>query len=97
MTDANLPRECEDIYKIPVGELLALSGEKLDALIARAEENYQIAAYAIQTAAGIAHCLQRFLSLSSDWRALAQLTIPDYSNLRWDSLTAGAARELWGF
>lgn len=57
----------------------------------------EAAAYAIHTATGIAHCLMRFLSLSSDWRELAQLTIPDYSNFRWDSLTAGAAKEIWGF
>lgn len=57
----------------------------------------EAATYAIHTATGIAHCLQRFLSLSSDWQELSQLTIPDYSNFRWDSLTAGAARELWGF
>lgn len=57
----------------------------------------EAAAYAIHTATGIAHCLQRFLSLSSDWRELAHLTIPDYTNFRWDSLTAGAARDLWGF
>lgn len=30
----------DDIYKTPVGELLALSDQELDDLIARAEENY---------------------------------------------------------
>lgn len=33
--------ELTDIYKTPVGELLALSDQELDDLIARAEDNYQ--------------------------------------------------------
>jgi hypothetical protein len=52
---------------------------------------------AIKTATGIAHCLQRFLSLSDDPDELANLTIPDYSTFRWDDITIGAAREIWGF
>lgn len=70
-----------------------VSKNKADVL----ELSPEAATYALHTATGIAHCIQRFLSLSSDWQELSQLTIPDYSNFRWDSLTAGAARDLWGF
>jgi len=35
------PLELDDIYKTPVGDLLALSDQELDALIASAEEAYQ--------------------------------------------------------
>lgn len=52
---------------------------------------------AINTATGIAHNLMRFLSLSTDWRELAGYTIPDYSTYRWDPMTVGSARDIWGF
>lgn len=52
---------------------------------------------ALKTATGIAHCLMRFLSLSGSSDELARLTIPDYSSYRWDALTIGAAKEIWGF
>lgn len=52
---------------------------------------------AMKAAAGIAHCLMRFLALSADREDLARLTIPDYGNFRWDATTGARAREIWGF
>lgn len=51
----------------------------------------------IVVATRIAHSLMAFLSRSNDWRELAQIVIPDYSNFRWGSRTREFARELYGF
>lgn len=41
MTNDKRPFELDDIYKTPVGDLLALSDQELDDLIASAEDAYQ--------------------------------------------------------
>ncbi len=41
MTNDKRPLELDDIYKTPVGDLLALSDHELEALIVSAEEAYQ--------------------------------------------------------
>ncbi len=51
----------------------------------------------ILAATCIAHTLMNFLARSWDWRELASLTIPDYSNFRWGQRTREYARDLFGF
>lgn len=51
----------------------------------------------IAAATSIAHTLMRFLSISGDWRELAALTIPDYSNFRWGQRTREFGRQIFGF
>lgn len=41
MTNDKRPLELDDIYKTPVGDLLALSDQELEALAVSAEEAYQ--------------------------------------------------------
>ena len=41
MTNDKRPLELDDIYRTPVGDLLALSGQELEALIISAEDAYQ--------------------------------------------------------
>lgn len=41
MMNDKRPLELDDIYKTPVGDLLALSDQDLDALIVSVEEAYQ--------------------------------------------------------
>jgi hypothetical protein len=41
MTNEKLPLELDDIYKTPIGDLLALSDQELDDLIVSAEDAYQ--------------------------------------------------------
>ena len=41
MTTEKRTLDLDDIYKTPVGDLLALSDQELDDLIARTEETYQ--------------------------------------------------------
>lgn len=51
----------------------------------------------IVAATRIAHSLMKFLSISNDWRELAALTIPDYSNFRWGQRTREFGRQIFGF
>lgn len=61
------------------------------------ELSAEAATEAIKTATGLAHCLMKFLSISDDWRELAGLLTPDYSNFRWGPLTKAAAKDIYGF
>lgn len=103
-TTARMPEDMSPEHQLQAAIYWKASGNRSQRFCYATKSDHKVlelsadaAEAALKTATGLAHCLMRFLSQSKDWRELAGLLTPDYSNFRWGPLTRAAAQEIYGF
>lgn len=103
-TTARMPEDMSQEHQLQAAIYWKASGNRSQRFCYATKSDHKVlelsaeaADEAIKTATGLAHCLMRFLAKSDDWRELAGLLTPDYSNFRWGPLTKAAAKDIYGF